>query len=236
MRIGICDDEQIIREQMRDICEKVVAENGWECEIVELASGEEVLAEKNLDLLILDIDMPGGMSGIEVKKRLQRNQRSTIIIFVTFYRSFVMDAFGINVHGFVTKTKMKEQLPKEIKSAILIMNDYITLDHGVRSKDIMYIEAQHVYCNMVLKNGECKVTRKTLDELEKELSEQDFVRTHRSYLVNLDWVCKKEDGYLWVGDRQENRMECIPVAVRRTKEVEAAHSTYIDKLMNKEAW
>lgn len=231
MRLGICDDEQEIRKQMKEICDEVIRENNWDCEIVELENGEEVLEEKTLDLLILDIDMPG-MSGIDVKKRLQKRQADTIIIFVTFYQSFVMDAFGINVHGFVSKGKMREQLPKYIESAILIMNDYIVLENGVRSKDIMYIEAQHVYANMILKNGECKVIRKSMDELEKILSDLDFVRTHRSYIVNLEWVCGREDNCLWVGDKQENRTESVPIAFRRKTDVKLAWEDYVTKLMH----
>ncbi len=230
MRIGICDDEQLIREQMREICDAVIRENNWDYEIVELASGEEVL-EETLDLLILDIDMPG-MNGIDVKKRLQKRQADTIIIFVTFYQSFVMDAFGINVHGFVSKGKMKEQLPKYIKSAIVMINDYIVLENGVRSKDIMYIKAQHVYATMILGNGESRVMRKSLDELEQTLMGMDFVRSHKSYLVNMNWICGKEENCLWVGDKQEERTESIPIAFRRKMDVKHAWRDYTIKLMN----
>lgn len=233
MRIGVCDDEKVFGGLMREICEKTAQENGWNCEVIEYTSGEAVLEEKEeLDVLILDIDMPG-MNGIEVKQRLLRRQADTVIIFATFYHSYAMEAFGINVHGFVSKGKMEEELPRYLKSAIKMINDYIVLENGVRSKDIMYIKSDHVYANIFMINGECRWMRTSLDKLEQQLSGLNFVRAHKSYLVNMEWVCGKGPSYLLVGDKMANRTEKVPIAVRRKDDVQAAHEDYMIIIMKR---
>lgn len=56
----------------------------------------------SLDILILDIEMPE-MSGIEVKKRLERIRNHTLILYVTGHVEFMQEAFGTYVFGFVEK-------------------------------------------------------------------------------------------------------------------------------------
>jgi len=76
----ICDDELIWQQKIRKICESVFGEKWAECTIVTGKSGKEVLAyQGEIDILILDIDMPD-IDGIQVKNQLQKKNRNTILM------------------------------------------------------------------------------------------------------------------------------------------------------------
>lgn len=80
MRLGICDDMKNIRKQVFDICKKLQEETKKSFEIIEFENGEDVVNEtEKLDILILDIQMPG-MNGIDVKKIAEQQEWDTLLI------------------------------------------------------------------------------------------------------------------------------------------------------------
>ncbi len=229
MRLGICDDEEYMRKRLRKVCEAIIEEKGWDFEIVEFATGEEVLAEKEpLELLVLDVELPG-VNGIEVKEELQRRRAETIITYITFYDRYMRDAFGVKVNGFVNKYDLEEKLPQMLAKAMRLMGKSICLDNGIQSKDILYIRADHIYVNIVLRNGDCVVSRKTLSELEKKLSCVDFIQTHKSYLVNLQWAHGWNNKYMILQSDFGDIREEVPIAWRREDEVKKLYTKYVMK-------
>lgn len=133
MIIGICDDEVIIRNHVRDICKKIVAKYEDDIVIETFSDGMEV-ADRDLDILILDIEMDG-VDGISVKNIFQEKNRNTIIIFVTSHDEMMYQAFGINVIGFVTKKYLEAQLPVMLDTAVKKVMSTVLVD-GVDSRNI----------------------------------------------------------------------------------------------------
>ena len=100
MKIAICDDDKEITEEVLLYCKECL---GSRCEIVTFNDGKKLLEYSgDIDLLVLDIEMPEG-NGIEIKDKFQRADKRTLIIFLTNYSEFIMDAFGINVLGLLLK-------------------------------------------------------------------------------------------------------------------------------------
>ncbi len=193
---------------------------------MEYINGEAVLEDTEpLELLILDIEMPG-ISGIEVKNELQRRKSETFIIYVTFYDNYMKDAFGVRVNGFVNKRDLEKELPKMLERTLRFMEKHIRLDNGIDSKDILYIRSDHVYVNIVLRNGDCIVSRNTLSELEEKLSCVDFVKTHKSYLVNLQWARGWKENYVILQNDFADVKEEVPVARREKERVKQMYHDY----------
>lgn len=118
MIIGICDDDEIIREKIKENCLSTIEKYDYNITLKEFSDGEEIFKEKILpDILILDIEMKN-MDGIAVKNRLQNKQEAAFIIFVSSHDEMMPDAYGLNVIGFVTKKYMDNQLPKILEVAI----------------------------------------------------------------------------------------------------------------------
>ena len=125
MTIGVCDDDKEYLEKEIALCRDCLP---GDHSFYRFYDGRELLAvEEALDLVLLDIEMPN-INGIEVKEKLQMLSEQTVIVFVTNHREFVMDAFDINVIGFVVKGMMEEQLPIVLDKAEKLLNRYTLIE------------------------------------------------------------------------------------------------------------
>ncbi len=219
----ICDDEMIWQQKIRKICERVFGEKWTECTIVHGKSGKEVLAyQGEIDILILDIDMPG-IDGIQVKNQMQKKNRNTNIIFVTNYSERMREAFGPWVFAFVDKGDIEKDLKRILPELIERICRYVKIDRLYDSREVLYLQAEGSYTDLYFRSGERHTIRKNLKELEKELVGVDFIRTHRSYLVNMHEITGKITDTVSVG--QQN----IPVSVRLRKKVKEAYRIFCRK-------
>lgn len=101
MRIGICDDSQQELQITENWCRKYFEQSKFSDLEVELVCSTEWenLAGQELDLLLLDIEMPE-RDGISIKEEIGNGERP-LIVFVTGYEEYMPRAFGKNVIGFV---------------------------------------------------------------------------------------------------------------------------------------
>lgn len=223
MIIGICDDSAADRENVRRTCLEIMKKYSIEYEIIEFTDGEEVFkCDKNLDLLVLDIEMPN-LTGIEVKQRLQKIDKATMIIFVTSHDELAISAFGIHVYGFVVKKLWKEQLPDLMSSAIEILNQSVLVDGDIDSRKIVYIKSERVYSRLFLSDGSEKLIRISLSELEGQLVQVSFIRVHKTFLVNPQWIKSIKDREI-VMERGK-----VPISVRLCGEVKHKYKEYCEK-------
>lgn len=185
MVIGICDDENVIRDKIEKIC---INETKKYCEdvvIQKYSDGREVL-EKDFDILILDIEMED-VDGIVVKNYFQKRKKDTIIIFVTSHNEMMSQAFGVNVMGFVTKSYLDNQLQVMLDDAMKRVMNTVSIE-GVDSRKVCYIQAEHIYNILHLKNETEVSVRCSSADLEKMLEVVGFIRVHRTYIINMAYV------------------------------------------------
>lgn len=210
MKIGICDDNLNDIKQAKEICMECIKDEQEDIDIIIYKSAEKFLEDRQVvDILILDIEMES-MSGIELKNYLQRKDIKTMIIFVTDHDELVLSAFGINVFGFAMKKMLKTQLPIILKSAISMLNQHIIIE-GIDSRNIIYIKAERIYCNLFLADDSNKLIRDSLKNIESKLSSLGFIRIHRTYLVNAMWIDRITENMLIVKDNKlpiSNRLKC----------------------------
>lgn len=213
MKALIVDDEKPAREELSWLLEQ--------CPGVELA-GQAPSAEKarelieagaaeqgpedRLDVVFLDIDMPGvdGMRLAELLRDRPEGQRP-MVIFVTAYDEHAVDAFEVDAVDYLLKPVRLERLQKAISRARSRLEakakppaeapralERISVeDRGVYRVvpvgDILYFEAEDGI--VVAATGEERfITDFSLKFLEENLSEETFFRCHRSYIVRLDAI------------------------------------------------
>ena len=213
MTIGICDDIEYVRKEIFEICRIIEEKTKSSFEIIEFENGEAVIDQKEkLDILILDIQLPG-LNGIDIKNMAEQQEWHILLIFVTGYENFVRDAFGYNVIGFVDKIQLQKKLPRKLSYAIELYDrrqkNRIFINNKIDSRCVKYVRAEHIYCNIVQNSGKSELIRCSISNLEKELQAAGFIRVHRSYLVNMDWIDKVRYRKIWVGEKE------IPVSVKR---------------------
>ncbi len=190
MNICICDDEVHERKLIKVICEEYFAGRNLSYKICEAKSGMEVLEqEEQIDLLILDIEMPG-MDGVTLKDQLQTGNSQTKVIFVTSHDEMMPDAFGVNVIGFICKEWLSAKLNRYLGLAITLYGKDIIIDETYHSRDVIKIHSEREYCNLYFKDGTTALVRSSLKDMEQLLRESDFVQVSRGWLVNLKFIGK----------------------------------------------
>lgn len=217
MVIGICDDENVIRDKIEKIC---INETKKYCEdvvIQKYSDGREVL-EKDFDILILDIEMED-VDGIVVKNYFQKRKKDTIIIFVTSQNEMMSQAFGVNVMGFVTKSYLDNQLQVMLDDAMKRVMNTVSIE-GVDSRKVCYIQAEHIYNILHLENETEVSVRCSSADLEKMLEVVGFIRVHRTYIINMAYVDHIKDKTVLVNKRE------IPVSARLKSRLRKEYSRY----------
>lgn len=217
MVIGICDDENVIRDKIEKIC---INETKKYCEdvvIQKYSDGREVL-EKDFDILILDIEMEE-VDGIVVKNYFQKRKKDTIIIFVTSHNEMMSQAFGVNVMGFVAKSYLDNQLQVMLDGAMKRVMNTVSIE-GVDSRKVCYIQAEHIYNILHLENETEVSVRCSSADLEKMLEVVGFIRVHRTYIINMAYVDHIKDKTVLVNKRE------IPVSARLKSRLRKEYSRY----------
>jgi DNA-binding LytR/AlgR family response regulator len=167
------------------------------------------LSQNKIDLLFLDIEMPG-MSGIEL---LQSLQERPLTIFTSANKGYAIEAFELNVVDYIVKPVLLPRLVKTIRRATELLreedvtlnevaNDYIFIKDGktirkILFKDIYYIEAKGDYVKIHFADKNY-VIHTSLKILEEKLSAKDFIRVHRSYIVAVEKIDYIEDNVLYL--------------------------------------
>lgn len=217
MVIGICDDENVIRDKIEKIC---INETKKYCEdvvIQKYSDGREVL-EKDFDILILDIEMED-VDDIVVKNYFQKRKKDTIIIFVTSHNEMMSQAFGVNVMGFVAKSYLDNQLQVMLDGAMKRVMNTVSIE-GVDSRKVCYIQAEHIYNILHLENETEVSVRCSSADLEKMLEVVGFIRVHRTYIINMAYVDHIKDKTVLVNKRE------IPVSARLKSRLRKEYSRY----------
>lgn len=198
MKILIADDEIAARNRLKTMLEDIYPK----AEIIFAENGSEafsLIEEQKPEVAFLDIEMPK-LSGIELAYSLGPLRPK--IIFVTAYSEYAAKAFELNALDYIIKPfdeqRLKQALekilkspPKELPTERIKRNRICFKVFGnnmiLNYKDIYFISSTKNYSVVHIKDKELSV-RSTLEEIAKQLPQDVFLRVHRSYIVNLDYV------------------------------------------------
>ena len=213
-RCLVVDDEMPARQELLYILSSIP-----DVEVVgEADNGIKALElNKKLrpDIIFLDIQMPQ-MSGMEVARQLLEEEHKPMVIFVTAYNQFAVEAFEVNAIDYLLKPISEERLRNRLedidsmkvkekdidynKLSKLIeemnpttkLEKRISLYHEnklipIEIKDIIYITIEDRHTIIVSNKGRFE-TNSTLNELLDKLDPSMFFRSHKSYIVNLNSI------------------------------------------------
>ena len=227
MRIAICDDEAVHRELIGKYLEEWAGNSGDRLKLMFFRSGEEFLFawedDRNYDLLILDIEM-GGRNGMELAAEIRRQDEDIPVLFVTGYDDYMAQGYEVAALHYLLKPIRKEKffavMDKVKKKGTQEEKLFFRTDNGVvslhRSK-IWYLEARAHQCILYTAEEEY-VLRTPIGEMAEYLREcREFMRCHRSYLVNMCHISAIVKSELVLDDRRR-----LPVSRGEEKKVHDA--------------
>lgn len=158
-----------------------------------------LLQRQPVDLLLLDIEMPG-MNGLSLLQSLQQRPR---VILTTAYREYALEGYELEVVDYLLKPVSFERFLRAIQKALpkapaaepagLQARRFLYFKSAqkmvqVYLDEVRYVESLSNYVRIFLQSGSSVVTYQKLGELAAELPAGEFVRIHRSYLVRKDKI------------------------------------------------
>jgi two-component system, LytTR family, response regulator len=217
MKCLIVDDNKIARMAMRQLVSQVKdLELSGECE--NAIEAYNLIHEKQVDLLLLDIEMPG-MTGIELTKNFEGE--GPLIIFTTAKADYAVEAFELNVVDYLVKPvqlprfiaaveRARETFEVRLDALKIEQKDFVFVkDNGILKRvpmeDILFVEAMGDYIK-VHTTQKYYIVHATLKSVEEKIPLQKFMRVHRSYIVALNRIDFIEEGVINIGKTS------IPVA------------------------
>lgn len=199
VRCLIVDDEPMARDVIRRYAEKVpTLQIAGECG--NAIDAMVFLHNEPVELIFLDILMPH-LSGTDFVKSLRNIPK---VIFTTAYKEYALDGFELDVVDYLLKPIRFERFLRAVNKAFPQRNADAPVPEVVEKKtnsgfiylksdrkmikvmldDILYIESARDYLKVYTRNA-AVITRQTISSIEAMLSETEFVRIHRSYIVSI---------------------------------------------------
>jgi len=200
MRICLVDDDSTQLDYLKVIIEKWANKNNLNTDINFYHSAEEMLFENDesypFDMIVLDIQM-GEINGIELAKRIRETDKNVIIAFISGMADYVFEGYEVQAIRYILKP-IKDEKVYELLDYVYTHKDkvdkfFILSVSGEKKKvnydDIIYFESMGHYIVFHLENEEYDY-KHNISDLCLELAGSDFIKTHRSYVVNLKYIEK----------------------------------------------
>jgi len=210
-KIVIVEDEPIIASDI----EMTLEEIGYEVVGIEedAESALKSIKKNTPDLVLLDINLEGDIDGIMLAKDIN-TQFGIPFVFLTSNT----DNLTINrvkrtkPAGFIVKPFSEKDLKSSIEIALFQKNENTTTKKETKYffvkdfqeyvkisiEDLMFIKAEDNYSRLFT-NKSSFILSQTLKKMEAKLPESKFIRIHRSFIVNLNFIDKYKEGAIYIG-------------------------------------
>lgn len=227
LRCIAIDDEPLALRQIKTYIERLS-----DLELVatcrNATDAENAINKGNIDLIFVDINMPD-RNGLELVRSLQN---PPMIIFTTAYSEFAIEGFrldaidyllkpfsfadfnravekALSLHNLISLQRQQEQhsSKSEVEADTTTATDSISIKADykvsiVRYADIIYIESVGEYIRLHLANAAPITTLFRLKNMESTLPSDIFMRVHRSYIINLNYIKSYGRGRIYLSDEE----------------------------------
>ena len=237
LHIIICDDEAMYRTSIRTKVEKWAENSNHTASILirEFYSSEDMLEEWErgmvMDIVFMDIQIPGELSGMEAAKIIYAQNPHVPIVFITNYSEYACEGYYVSALRFIKKPIVQEDIDECMNivwrrwsnsndESLIISGPKQTL--RLPLKTVMYLESRghYVYIRTTDETGQYEI-RTNLNHFIAQLSKIMFVQCHRSYLINLMYVRKFQHSEIVLTDGEK-----IPIGKKFAREFVSSFQLY----------
>lgn len=217
MKCIIVDDEPLAREAIKMLVDKT-----QHLEIIGSFNGSDTakkfLAKNAVDLIFLDIQMPG-INGIEFAKTIPEE---TLVIFTTAFSEFATESYEVDAIDYLIKPVKLERFKRGVKKAqsyLKLLNadnsknniEQITDDYffvradrkiiKIHFDDILFIEGLKDYVVLHTENQKV-ITAMNIKTIYEQLSKNTFVRVSKSYIINVKNIDSVDNNTVYIGENE----------------------------------
>ncbi len=198
MKIAVCDDEEIFINNFKLALASFCSGSREQVELCEYTSGQALLEackDCDFDAVFLDIRLPE-LDGWEISRRLRENGKELIIVFMSGYAEYIPHAFTHRAFSFLIKPFVQKDFDyvfeKVVEEYHFISSEFYSMTIArtnikLKLADIQYFD---VLGRVVTAHTEKKSFKHyaKLNDLELTLGKKNFVRCHKSFIVNMRYI------------------------------------------------
>lgn len=202
-KIAVCDDDEIIIQNLYKLCQKYEDIHNTKLVLAEYMNPNKLIFDledgKQFDIFFVDIEMPQ-MNGLEVIRIIKSLYPEGLIIVFTSYAHYAIEAIELEIFRYMVKNKLEDNFDTYLTAAIYRLNIWEEESYYINSprkkirifcRDIMYCYKDKKTKNTVFvtKSGEIR-ERKSLQHVWNDLKRisDAFVIVERGYLANMFYV------------------------------------------------
>tara|TARA_R110002073_G_scaffold322024_1_gene498443 strand:+ start:4200 stop:4922 length:723 start_codon:yes stop_codon:yes gene_type:complete len=230
VKVLVVEDEIIIADNICNVIEKL----GYYAlePAINYTEASELIKSESPDIAILDIQLSGSKTGIDLAKDIQEENKFPFIFLTSNAdKDTLNEAKMVMPSAYLIKPFSKEELFTSIEVALynfsqkegklknegLIIKDAMFVKEGgayhkIMFNKISFIKSAHIYVEINLINGENYIVRSSLNELLNKI-DNSFIRVHRSYIINVHYLDKIESTTLKINQ------EIIPISKKYRQEL-----------------
>lgn len=214
------DDEPLALRQIKSYIERTE-----QLELVAICrsarEAQTIIESEHIDLIFVDINMPD-MNGLDFVRSLTHNY---FIVFTTAHSEFALEGFKLNAIDYLLKPFSYDEFMKATQKVVSLVdlvercrvaesaaaqNEAEEADQGyisvkadyktqlVKISDIVYLESAGEYVRLHIEGGQTITTLFRLKNMEASLPANNFLRVHRSYIVNLKRISSYTKGRIFL--------------------------------------
>ncbi|WP_435790524.1 LytR/AlgR family response regulator transcription factor [Clostridium sp.] len=236
INIAICDDDIQEIKIISNFVSKNIEDLNLLFKITSFNDGQDLIdhmscAKKNFDIIFLDIYMKTS-NGIDIAREIRKFDNECKIIFITYSQEYVLDSYEVRATYYILKPVNEEKLSNAIKIAIKELDKenkqiFIINKKGIYRilyKDIVYAESKARIVNIYLKSHEIITFYSKLEDLFQRLKDERFLKSHKSFIVNMDYILKIENNSIFIIDNAN-----IPISIANVTKIKGIYFNYLLK-------
>ena len=230
MRIAVCDDDEQDLAQLMELITEYQLSRRTSNDCRFFNNGIDFLCDMrggNYDLILLDVLMPG-INGVQVAQELRALDKNVKLIFISSSPEFAVESYEVGAYYYLLKPADAATLfplLDRVRNELFMQEEqgFVLKDRKgvimISFAGLEYVEVINKTVSFYMSDGTIhKVTATLAEAEEKLLSRPEFIKPHRSYLVNLKYV--QSIGVSCIVMKNGHN---IPVSRRRRKQIQDAY-------------
>lgn len=236
MRVAVCDDDEREIDHFSELITEYQLSRGVSLECHYFYNSIDFLCDikgGEYDLIFLDMVMPG-VSGIKAAQEVREKDKNVKLIFISLSPEFAVESYRVDAYHYLLKPvdadalfplldKVGNELSVQEKQGFVLKNREGVV--RLSFEEIEFVEVINKKVSFHLTNGVIREVTAALADFEgKLLTRQEFIKTHRSYIVNL--CCVQAIGAACV---MTKRGHSIPVSRQRHHQVQDVYVNFLNR-------